>query len=74
MKTTSQKEFELPQGLGTRHHAAAGITAVTNSIAVAVSESTGTVTVFRGGGLITEIEKPRPIGKIHLPSEASVEK
>lgn len=63
LKTTGQKEFELPLGLGARHHAAAGITAVTSSLAVAVSESTGTVTVFKGGGLITEIEKPRPMGR-----------
>lgn len=51
--------YGLPQGLGARHHAAAGITAVSDSIAVAVSESTGTVTVFRNGHIVTEIEKPR---------------
>jgi DNA integrity scanning protein DisA with diadenylate cyclase activity len=69
LKTTGQKESELPQGLGARHHAAAGITAVTDSIAVTVSESTGTVTVFRGGGLITEIEKPRPVGLASVASK-----
>jgi len=61
LKTASQEEFELPRGLGARHHAAAAITAVTDSIAVTVSESTGTVTIFRGGSIITEIEKPRSL-------------
>ena len=62
IRTASQEEFELPRGLGTRHHAAAAITAVTDSIAVTVSESTGSVTIFRGGHIITEIQKPRSTG------------
>jgi diadenylate cyclase len=65
LKTASQEEFELPQGLGARHHAAAAITSVTDSISVTVSESTGTVTIFRGGAIVTEIEKPRAIGYAH---------
>lgn len=61
LKTSLQDEAEysLPQGLGARHHAAAGISAVTQSLAITVSESTGTVTVFRNGRIMTEIEKPR---------------
>jgi len=59
LKTASQEEYELPQGLGARHHSAAAITSVTPSIAVTVSESTGTVAIFRGGRMVTEIEKPR---------------
>ncbi len=47
----------LPQGLGARHAAAAAITASTRSIAVTLSESTGTVRVWRRGAMITEIEK-----------------
>ena len=50
----------LPQGLGTRHAAAAAITQVTDSIALTISESTGKVTVFRGGKILTEIEKAQP--------------
>ena len=50
----------LPQGLGTRHAAAAAITQVTDSIALTISESTGKVTVFRGGKILTEIEKGAP--------------
>jgi len=48
---------ELPQGLGARHAAAAGITASTKSIAITVSQSTGAVRIWRGGKLITEIER-----------------
>jgi DNA integrity scanning protein DisA with diadenylate cyclase activity len=64
LKTVGQEEFELPQGLGTRHHAAAAITSLTESISVTVSESTGTVTIFRRGAIMTEIEKPRHIGYV----------
>jgi len=67
LKVTGQDEFELPQGLGARHHAAAGITAVTNAFAVTVSESTGTVTIFRDGRIMTEIEKPRRLDVVHRP-------
>ncbi len=47
----------MPQGLGARHAAAAGITASTKSIAVTLSESTGDLRVWRRGAMITEIEK-----------------
>ncbi len=50
---------ELPQGLGARHAAAAAITAATKSIAITISESTGTVRIWRQGQLITEIEKAK---------------
>jgi diadenylate cyclase len=50
----------LPQGLGTRHAAAAAITQATNSVAFAISESTGRVTIFRGGKILTVIEKAPP--------------
>ena len=59
LKTASQEAFELPQGLGARHHAAAGITGVTRATAVTVSESTGNVMVFRGGKAILEVQKIR---------------
>ncbi len=49
---------DLPMGLGARHAAAAGITAVTNSVAITVSASTGTVRVFRKGKMVIEIERP----------------
>lgn len=40
---------DLPSGLGARHAAAAAITAVSQSIAIAVSESTRQVSIFRHG-------------------------
>ncbi|MEZ6184336.1 MAG: diadenylate cyclase [Planctomycetota bacterium] len=58
LKTTSVPEDSLPRGLGARHQAAAAITSVTHCFAVTVSQSTGTVTVFRRGRIVTEIEKP----------------
>ena len=50
---------EIPQGLGARHAAAAAITAATKSIATTISESTGTVRIWRQGRLITEIERAK---------------
>jgi len=50
----------LPTGLGSRHAAASGITDVTKSIAITISESTGTVRIWRRGQIITEIERPSP--------------
>ncbi len=48
---------ELPSGLGSRHAAAAGITAATNAIAITVSESTGQVTVFKNGAIALTLSK-----------------
>jgi hypothetical protein len=48
----------LPGGLGTRHAAAAGISASTDAVAICVSQSTGTVTVFKSGRLVTDIHRP----------------
>lgn len=52
----------LPQGLGTRHEAAAGITVDTEALALCVSQSTGTVSIFKGGRLLADIQKPRSSG------------
>ena len=54
---------DLPQGLGARHVASAAITAATHSIAITISESTGSVRIWRQGRLITEIEKAPPATK-----------
>lgn len=51
------EEF-VPRGLGSRHIAAAGITALTNSVAVVISESTGDLRIFKNGRILMEIEKP----------------
>jgi DNA integrity scanning protein DisA with diadenylate cyclase activity len=50
---------DLPQGLGSRHVAAAGITSVTQAIAIVISESTGDVRIFKDGAIFMEIEKPQ---------------
>jgi DNA integrity scanning protein DisA with diadenylate cyclase activity len=49
----------VPQGLGTRHEAAAAVTVATEAMALCVSQSTGTVSIFRRGRLIADIQKPR---------------
>lgn len=46
----------LSKGLGSRHWAAAAISKATNSIAIAVSESTGTVRLFQNGIVVLRIE------------------
>ncbi|MBD3317589.1 MAG: hypothetical protein GF344_17510 [Chitinivibrionales bacterium] len=48
----------LPSGLGARHAAAAGITASTNALAVAISESTGMVSMFKDGKILLTLSKP----------------
>ncbi|MBI3814814.1 MAG: DNA integrity scanning protein DisA nucleotide-binding domain protein [Nitrospinae bacterium] len=49
---------DFPHGLGSRHVAAAGITSVTDAIAIVISESTGEVRIFKKGNIFMEIEKP----------------
>ncbi|MBN1308737.1 MAG: diadenylate cyclase, partial [Chitinispirillaceae bacterium] len=48
----------LPGGYGSRHVAAAGISACTNALAITISESTGTVTLFRNGVIMMSIARP----------------
>jgi diadenylate cyclase len=52
----------LSKGLGTRHWAAAAISKETKAIAVAVSQSSGTVRIFQDGRVVLRIEPhPRPL-------------
>jgi DNA integrity scanning protein DisA with diadenylate cyclase activity len=51
----------LRNGLGTRHAAAAAITASTDAMAIAISESTGMVTIFKSGQMIADIHKPAAV-------------
>jgi DNA integrity scanning protein DisA with diadenylate cyclase activity len=46
----------LSKGLGTRHWTAAAISRKTNAIAVAVSQSSGTVRLFQNGQVVLHIE------------------
>lgn len=61
LNTTAGGEYELSPGLGARHHAAAAITEVTDSVAVVVSESTGKMTVFRAGRMVVGIDKAQRV-------------
>jgi diadenylate cyclase len=49
---------DIARGLGSRHLAAAGITAMTSAIAIVISESTGDVRIYKNGQTLMEIEKP----------------
>jgi DNA integrity scanning protein DisA with diadenylate cyclase activity len=51
------EKIEMPKGLGSRHLAAAGITNVTQAIALVISESTGGIRIFNNGKLFMEIER-----------------
>jgi DNA integrity scanning protein DisA with diadenylate cyclase activity len=53
------KGVTVPKGLGARHVAAAAITNHTKAIAVAVSESTGTVRGFKRGEQVIRRDPPR---------------
>jgi DNA integrity scanning protein DisA with diadenylate cyclase activity len=44
--------------------AGAGITAVTEAVAIAISESNGTVRIFKQGAIFMEIEKASRAGGI----------
>jgi len=53
------------RGLGARHAAALAISHHTNSVAITVSESTGTVRIFSGGKSVRTIRAFRPAIHIH---------
>ncbi|MEM1063550.1 MAG: DNA integrity scanning protein DisA nucleotide-binding domain protein, partial [Planctomycetota bacterium] len=52
----SAEGLTLSKGLGSRHWAAAAISKQTKAIAIAVSESTGTVRIFQNGFVVLRIE------------------
>jgi len=45
----NQSTLLIPEGLGTRHSSVAGITQITRAIGVVVSQSGGTISVFKAG-------------------------
>ncbi len=49
-------DITLSKGLGARHWAAAAISRATKAVAVAVSESSGTVRIFQNGEVVLRIE------------------
>lgn len=52
----SAANITLSKGLGARHWAAAAISRATKAVAVAVSESNGTVRIFQNGEVVLRIE------------------
>jgi uncharacterized protein (TIGR00159 family) len=50
---------DLPEGLGTRHRAAVGITEETDALVVVVSEETGKIAVVLGGDMLTGLDAPK---------------
>ena len=50
---------DLPEGLGTRHRAAVGITEETDALVVVVSEETANISVVLGGELLRGLDAPR---------------
>lgn len=59
LETGGTGSITLSKGLGTRHWAGAAISRKTDSIAVVVSESNGTVRIFQNGEVMLRIE-PSP--------------
>ncbi len=49
----------LPEGLGTRHRAAVGITEETDALVVVVSEETANISVVLGGEMLRGLDAPR---------------
>lgn len=54
---TMSRDVKLPMGLGARHSAAASITSESKAIAVTVSQTTGTVRVFKQGEIVLELRQ-----------------
>jgi len=50
-------EAKLPMGLGARHGAAAAMTAETKAVAITVSQTSGTVRVFKEGEIVLELHQ-----------------
>jgi len=50
---------DLPEGVGTRHRAAVGITEETDAVVIVVSEETGAISVVMGGQMNRGLDAPR---------------
>lgn len=74
---TNPVEITMSPGLGSRHMAAAAISKNTNAIAIAVSESNGTVRIFQNGMVILRIEpfrRPMKFRDFDLDSNEEIDK
>jgi hypothetical protein len=55
---------DLPEGLGTRHRAALGITEETDAVVIIVSEETASISLASGGEMIRDLDGPRLRGAL----------
>lgn len=55
--SAADEDVKIPLGLGARHAAAAGITSTTHCIALAVSQSSGAVRLFKDGNILLELHQ-----------------
>ncbi|MDD1709185.1 MAG: diadenylate cyclase [Methanoregulaceae archaeon] len=53
--TVDMSQVKVPNGLGSRHSSIAGITMVTSSIGIVVSQSGGLITIFKKGRIVHTI-------------------
>jgi DNA integrity scanning protein DisA with diadenylate cyclase activity len=53
--TVDMSQVKVPNGLGSRHSSIAGITMVTRSIGIVVSQSGGLITIFKDGRIVHTI-------------------
>jgi diadenylate cyclase len=51
------KDANVPMGLGSRHSAAAAVTMETKAVGITVSQTTGTVRVFKEGKIVLELHQ-----------------
>jgi diadenylate cyclase len=66
--------FRVDMGLGTRHAAAAAVSKATKAVAIAVSQSTGTVRLYQNGEVVLHIEpfdRPLSFGPVQLDGESN---
>jgi len=49
----------LPEGVGTRHRAAVGITEETDAVVIVVSEETATISAVMGGEMVSDLDAAR---------------
>ncbi len=64
--------IDLPPGLGARHMAAAGISEVSTATSFVISESTGTVSIFRDGKIFLQIGKSQPAKERKVKRSSSI--
>jgi len=56
---------DLPEGVGTRHRAAVGITEETDALVIVVSEETGAISVVLSGNMLTDLSGPQLRNVLH---------